>query len=225
MPCTDAIDSLYLGNVDTTIRRILFFTMTDQNSTAEPGMFDAELLLKQARTYLAFGEQIRQFTEQSPSADPQPTDWDTALRQHFDRFKAAVAQSTEDSNINPDLAQLWTLTLESWQQAASSLGISAIAPRAGPSADTWQAYQQVQSEYLELLRQSAMTALDLMEQRLRERAASGEVAGSLRELFNLWVDCNEKTYGRMLRGAEYSELSGRLLNALLGCCTSREATP
>ncbi len=199
--------------------------MADQNSTSEPGMFDVELLLKQARTYLAFGEQIRQFAEQPPGAGPQPTDWDTALRQYVDRFKAAIAQSTEDSNSNPDLGQLWTLTLESWQQAASSLGISAIAPRAGLSADIWQAYQQVQGEYLELLRQSAMAALDLMEQRLHERAASGETAGSLRELFNLWVDCNETTYARMLRGAEYSELSGRLLNALLGCCARVETTP
>ena len=198
--------------------------MTDQNSTAEPGLFDVELLLKQARAYLAFGEQIRQFAEQSPDAGSQPTDWDTTLRQHFDRFKAAVAQSTEDSNIDPDLARLWTLTLESWQQAASSLGVSAIAPRAGQSADGWQAYQQVHGEYLELLRQSAVAALDLMEQRLRERAASDETASSLRELFNLWVDCNEETYGRMLRGAEYSELSGRLLNALLGCCARGEPT-
>lgn len=187
-------------------------------------MFDVELLLKQARAYLAFGEQIRQFAEQSPNASSQPTDWDTTLRQHFDRFKAAVAQSTEDSNIDPDLTRLWTLTLESWQQSAASLGVSAIAPRAGQSADTWQTYQQVQGEYFEVLRQSAMVALDLMEQRLRERAASGEVADSLRELFNLWVDCNEETYGRMLRSAEYSELSGRLLNALLGCCTRGEAT-
>lgn len=198
--------------------------MTDQNSTAEPGLFDVELLLKQARAYLAFGEQIRQFAEQSPDAGAQPTDWDTTLRQHFDRFRAAVTQSTEDSNIDPDLARLWTLTMESWQQAASSLGVSAIAPRAGQSTESWQAYQQVQGEYLGLLRQSAVAALDLMEQRLRERTASGEVAGGLRELFNLWVDCNEETYGRMLRGAEYSELSGRLLNALLGCCARGEPT-
>ena len=198
--------------------------MTDRNSTAEPGLFDVELLLKQARAYLAFGEQIRQFAEQSLDASSQPTDWDATLRQHFDRFKAAVAQSTEDSNIDPDLARLWTLTLESWQQTASSLGVSAIAPRAGQSADGWQAYQQVHGEYLELLRQSAVAALDLMEQRLRERAASGETAGSLRELFNLWVDCNEETYGRMLRGVEYSELSGRLLNTLLDCCARGEST-
>lgn len=196
--------------------------MTEQTFSAEPGTFDVELLLEQARTYLAFGEQARRFAEQYADINSRQADWDAALRPHFDRFKAAVARSTENPNAHPELARLWTLTLESWRQTAASLGVSAIAPSAGQNADAWQAYQQVQSEYLELLRQAATTALDLMEQRLRERAASGSGDdGSLRELFNLWVDCNEETYGRMLRSAEYSELSGRLLNTLLGCRTTR----
>ena len=64
-----------------------------------------------------------------------------------------------------------------------------------------------------------------MEQRLQDRAATGQTMNSLRELYNLWVECNEETYGRMLHSAEYSELSGRLLNALLVCYPHREAAP
>jgi hypothetical protein len=64
-----------------------------------------------------------------------------------------------------------------------------------------------------------------MEQRLGERVATGESVGSLRELYNLWVDCNEETYGRMLRGPEYSEISGRLLNALFACYRKGETRP
>ena len=37
--------------------------MADQTIKSDAGMFDVELLLKQARTYLAFGEQTRQFAE------------------------------------------------------------------------------------------------------------------------------------------------------------------
>jgi hypothetical protein len=72
-----------------------------------------------------------------------------------------------------------------------------------------------QNHYLDLLQQTAEQALDLMEQRLQDRAATGQTINSLRELYNLWVECNEETYARMLRSVEYSELSGRLLNALL----------
>jgi hypothetical protein len=43
-------------------------------------------------------------------------------------------------------------------------------------------------------------------------------------LYNLWVECNEDTYGRMLRSPAYGELNGRLLNALLSCY-SRGDTP
>ena len=64
-----------------------------------------------------------------------------------------------------------------------------------------------------------------MEQRLQGRAAAGQTISSLRELYNLWVECNEETYGHMLHSAEYSELSGRLLNALLVCYPRSEAAP
>lgn len=63
-----------------------------------------------------------------------------------------------------------------------------------------------------------------MEQQLVERASGGQMIENLRELYNLWVDCNEKTYGQMLRGAAYSELSGRLFNTLLACYPKRETT-
>ena len=56
-----------------------------------------------------------------------------------------------------------------------------------------------------------------MEQRLSERATAGATVESLRELYNLWVECNEETYGRMLRSLDYAMLNGRLLNALVSC--------
>ncbi|MCC9004220.1 MAG: hypothetical protein LM549_16575, partial [Candidatus Competibacter sp.] len=111
-------------------------------------------------------------------------------------------------------AQLWTQTLDIWQQTVTSL--KGVGPR-GEETDAWLAHREVQAQYLGLLRQSAGAALDLMEQHLNERAAAGKAIDSLRELYNLWVDCNERTYGRMLRSIEYSEFSGRLFNSLLRC--------
>ena len=198
--------------------------MADQNDNSNSGMFDIELLLKQARTYLAFGEQTRQFAEQFQDNIQNETDWGSALRGHFDQFREAIAQSAQDPGVNPELARLWTLTLETWQQATASLGVPLAAPD-DRNAAAWLAYQRTQNEYLELLRRAALEALDLMEQRLGERAIAGETIGNLRELYNLWVDCNEETYGRMLRGPEYSEISGRLLNALFACYRKGETPP
>lgn len=192
--------------------------MAEQTASPDSSSFDVELLLKQARTYLAFGEQLQPLSNRLHETLGQNGDWGEALRQHFDQLKAALAEAADDPGGHADLARLWTVTLDTWQQTAASLGVPAsLAPLAGSSPEAWQAYQTVQGQYLELLRQAARDALDLMEQRLGERAAAGATVESLRELYNLWVECNEETYGRMLRSPDYGALNGRLLNALLGC--------
>lgn len=183
--------------------------------------FDIALLLRQARTYLAFGEQIQPLSERLQQNMEQGGDWGEALQQHFGPLKAALAEAAEDPGGHPDLARLWTVTLDTWQQTAASLGIPAtLAAPVGADEAAWRDYQHVQGDYLALLRQAARDALDLMEQRLGERAAAGARVETLRELYNLWVECNEETYGRMLRGADYGALNGRLLNALLSCYRS-----
>ena len=198
--------------------------MAEYTAPLESSGFDIELLLKQARTYLAFGEQLQPLSQRFYETLGQDGDWGEALRQHCDQLKAALAGAADDPGGHPDLARLWTVTLETWQQAAASLGVPAsLALLAGANADAWQTYQQVQGQYLDLLRQAARDALDLMEQRLGERAAAGAMVESLRELYNLWVECNEETYGRMLRSPDYGVLNGRLLNALLGCYARGDA--
>jgi hypothetical protein len=198
--------------------------MTEQTSASDPGVFDAELVLKQARAYLAFGDQVRLFTDRLGETAEAETDWGEALRRHFAELKAAIAQSAENPNVNPELARLWLLIAETWSEAAAALGMAAEAiPETLRQSEVWRAYQRTQSDYFNQLRDTATEALDLMEQRLNERAAAGKTVSSLRELYNLWVDCNEETYGRMLRGAAYGELNGRLFNALLRCYARQEA--
>ncbi|HRF45757.1 MAG TPA: poly(R)-hydroxyalkanoic acid synthase subunit PhaE [Candidatus Competibacteraceae bacterium] len=199
--------------------------MAERTDPPDPSGFNVELLLKQARTYLAFGEQLQPLSVRFHETLEQEGDWNTALRQYFDAIKIALAQATDDPGSHPELAQLWTVTLDTWQQAIASLGFPAsIASLAGSNAEAWQAYQRAQTQYLGLLRQAAKDALDLMEQRLTAQATGATVA-SLRALYNLWVECNEETYGRMLRSAEYGEFSGRLLNTLLRCHPAGETKP
>ncbi len=198
--------------------------MTQQTSASNPGVFDVELVLRQARAYLAFGDQVRLFTDRLGEAAEAETDWGQALQQHFAQLKAAIAQSAENPNANPELARLWLLVADTWSETATTLGLAAgTMPDALRQTEAWRAYQRTQSDYLSQLRDTAMEALDLMEQRINELAAAGKTISSLRELYNLWVDCNEETYGRMLRNSTYAELSGRLLNTLLRCYSRQDA--
>jgi len=198
--------------------------MTQETSASNPGVFDVELVLRQARAYLAFGDQVRLFTDRLGEAAEAETDWGQALQQHFAQLKAAIAQSAEDPTANPELARLWLLVADTWSETATTLSLAAgTMPDALRQTEAWRTYQRTQSDYLSQLRDKAMEALDLMEQRLNELAAAGKTVSSLRELYNLWVDCNEETYGRMLRSATYAELNGRLLNTLLRCYSRQEA--
>jgi hypothetical protein len=198
--------------------------MTEQIPASDPGVFDVELVLKQARAYLAFGDQVRLFTDRLGETAEAETDWGEALRQHFAELKAAIAQSAENPNVNPELARLWLLIAETWSEAAAALGMAAEAiPETLRQSEVWRTYQRTQSDYFNQLRDTATEALDLMEQRLNERAAAGKTISSLRELYNLWVDCNEETYSRMLRSSAYGELNGRLFNTLLRCSVRQEA--
>ena len=198
--------------------------MAEQTAPPDSSGFDIELLLKQARTYLAFGEQLQPLSDRLHETLGQDGNWGEALRQHFDQLKAALTEAADDPGGHADLARLWTVTLDTWRQTAASLGVPAtLAPLAGANTEAWRAYQKVQGQYLDLLRQAARDALDLMEQRLGERAVAGATVESLRELYNLWVECNEETYGRMLRSPDYGALNGRLLNALLGCYSRGDA--
>lgn len=196
--------------------------MTQQTPASHPGVFDVELVLRQARAYLAFGEQVRLFTDRL--GETAQADWGQALQQHFTQLKTAIAQSAENPAINPELARLWLLMADTWSETATALGMDTeTIPDTLRQTEAWRAYQHTQSDYFSQLQDTATEALDLMEQRLNELVAAGKTVSSLRELYNLWVDCNEQTYGRMLRSAAYSELNGRLFNALLRCYLRPEA--
>lgn len=199
------------------------FAMADQTQTVDPpAPLDTRFLIDQARGYLAFGDQVAAMCQQFQGASEQGADWGAMLRENFAQFKTAITQSAEDPNVNPELARLWNQTLDLWQQTATALGF--VPPASGENS-AWQAYREVQNQYLDMLRNAAKGALDLMEKQLTERADNHQMISSLRELYNLWVDCNEKTYGQMLRGSAYAELSGRLFNSLLACSPKRENTP
>lgn len=197
--------------------------MADQTQTVDPPTpLDTRFLIDQARGYLAFGDQIADLCQKLQGSTTNSPDWGNMLRENFAQFKTAINQSADDPNVNPELARLWNQTLDLWQQTATGLG---FIPPADGGSGAWQAYRDVQNQYFDMLRNAAKGALDLMEKQLAERADTGQMIGSLRELYNLWVDCNEKTYGQMLRGSAYAELSGRLFNSLLACYPKRENTP
>ena len=79
----------------------------------------------------------------------------------------------------------------------------------------WNIYQQTSNEYIHALSKVGLDALESMRQKILEMAANGNVIHSLREIYDLWVDAHEKAYADFVYTDEYSELYGRMTNALM----------
>ena len=64
--------------------------MAERTDPSDPSGFSIELLLNQARTYLAFGEQLQPFSERFHETLNPEGDWGETVRLHFDQLKTAL---------------------------------------------------------------------------------------------------------------------------------------
>jgi class III poly(R)-hydroxyalkanoic acid synthase PhaE subunit len=76
-------------------------------------------------------------------------------------------------------------------------------------------YQLVSHEFNGLMNKVGVEALEVMRLMIIEMHERDEEINSLRQIYNLWVDCNEKAYAEYVYTDDYSELYGRLSNALM----------
>jgi polyhydroxyalkanoate synthase subunit PhaE len=79
----------------------------------------------------------------------------------------------------------------------------------------WIRYQSTLNEYQAELGKVVVRALDHMKACIMDRAEKQETISSLREIYDLWVDCNESAYAEYVSSDEYSEIYGRLVNDLI----------
>lgn len=70
--------------------------------------------------------------------------------------------------------------------------------------------------YLEnqtVMNQLSQDALELMREKILRMSQKGEEFDSMRQIYDLWVESNEKVYADYAFTDEYSELNGRLINS------------
>ena len=79
----------------------------------------------------------------------------------------------------------------------------------------WNDYQKVAQEYNSEMYKVVIAALDDMKQRILKMSQEGKDINSVRQIYDIWVDCNEDAYARFTFSPEFSDLYGRLTNALM----------
>lgn len=126
--------------------------------------------------------------------------------------------------------------LKTWREAWSSAAgaqhapapqfadLLAQTPAIGPlreHTETWRAvaaaqadYQKLEREFRAVLMGVQSDALDLVQERLRERDAGAQSIKDARELHRLWVECGERVFAKVAHSDAYCKLQAELGNAL-----------
>ena len=76
-------------------------------------------------------------------------------------------------------------------------------------------YQQALQEYVHAHGRLGVDALERLAAKIIERAEQGREINTLREVYDLWVDCGEEAYSALVFTEEYADIYARLVNALM----------
>ncbi|MBF0339888.1 MAG: class III poly(R)-hydroxyalkanoic acid synthase subunit PhaE [Magnetococcales bacterium] len=76
-------------------------------------------------------------------------------------------------------------------------------------------FRKSYEEFQKLMAQTSQKALDLLHRKLLEMGAEGKSMQTMRDLYVLWVDCNEEANAATVAGKEYNEVNARMTNALM----------
>lgn len=79
----------------------------------------------------------------------------------------------------------------------------------------WNQYVKASNEFNNAMCKVGINALDAMQMKIINMAEKDKELNSLREVYDLWVDCNEDAYASFVFSEEYSDLNGKLTNALM----------
>ena len=79
----------------------------------------------------------------------------------------------------------------------------------------WAEYQDNYQEYQSVMTELNRAALALMRKKIIELSKNDKDINSMKQLYDLWVESNERAYGEYVFTDEYAELNGRLVNSLM----------
>lgn len=138
------------------------------------------------------------------------------FEQPIDLMKSAFSTSAFDpgeilGGLNPDLGKLRDQML-----SIPGLGYSREAQDKSKYAIKLLAnYQENFQEYQSVMLRLNQEGLDLMRERIISMSKEGESIDSMRQIYDLWIESNEKVYGDYVYTKEYAELNGRLVNSMM----------
>lgn len=185
-------------------------------------------IMQQGKAFYFMGEQFSKFLEGIEDAKKHSEGWQKVLNDHFESMKSMLEQSQDMQDAFPTLPFFQTDFHKNYLKVIEILSVAdkySSIPGVGSNRESLEQiqegvrlmgeYQQVSHEFNVLMNKVGIEALEVMRLMIIEMSERDEEINSLRQLYNLWVDCNEKAYAEYVYTDEYSEVYGRLSNALM----------
>ena len=191
-------------------------------------------MMQQGKAFYFMGEQFALMLDGLDQAYRASEEWKDTLNDQFDAMKSMLEQS--QANAMEALQGAFTTSpfmiadtqqqdyLKVFEMLSAADKYSSI-PGLGSNRESHEQmqeglrllneYQQVSHEFNVVMNKVSVEALETMRLMIIEMTEHDEEINSLREVYNLWVDCNEKAYAEYIYTDEYSELYGELSNALM----------
>ena len=184
--------------------------------------------------WIARQREILTQSSQSSGAEAEAAElgrrWTEAGQAFFAGLNAKGAGGAPESNATLNPFNIGDALLGAWSSATmfqSSLAEHASEflrrlPPIGLAREQTEAWRELAAAHAEckrmehelraVLAKVQLDALDLLEKRVSERDSKTPIA-SFRELYDLWVECGERVYGKLAHSAAYSKLQAELGNA------------
>jgi len=186
-------------------------------------------MMQQGQAFYFMGEQFSKILEGMSEVSKQSEDWQKVLNDNIESMKSMFEGGSTGMQgaftNSPFMMSGFDGEQFKIAEMTSSIDKLLSVPGVGPDREAQaqmqkgikllSEYQQVSGEYQTEMSRVGVEALEAMRLRILEMAEQGEEINSLREIYDLWIDCNEKAYAELVYTDEYSELYGRLTNALL----------
>lgn len=139
---------------------------------------------------------------------------------------APGAQSTSFEEMLKTWRGAWTAAAGAQQASTAQFAeLLGRVPAIGPlreHTETWREVvaaqadcQRLERELREVLLGVQNDALNLVQERLRERNSRQEPIKQYRDLYNLWVECGEQVYAKVAHSDAYCKLQAELGNATM----------
>ena len=175
---------------------------------------------RQSGDWLAQMQQVAaQFVGREHSAQDVAKAWQQALggNPFQGLFHGMRGPGLEGLEQWSDAAAPWLRNLRN--EAVSTLGMPAFGfarehqERMQAQAQAQLRWQDALAAYNALMARTSQDAYARFESKLAEREEPGRQIGSVRALFDLWVDAAEDAYAQIALSPEYRKVYGELVNA------------